>query len=102
MSLLCGTHLQSNPDPIISWWDPRGDLVTASDRFSFINDATGVRLNIINATEVDNGTWVCNLTVTAQNLSILSESDVLAELDVGHTQYNIDLLVVGEDLWKFR
>ncbi len=96
VSLLCGTQLQSNPAPLILWRDPRGGVVTASDRVSFINDATGVRLNFYNSTVVDNGRWACNLTVTAQNVNVPPNSEVVSQLEVGQIQYDIDLVVVGE------
>ena len=96
MSLPCGTQLQSNPAPSLSWWDPEGDLVIGDDYVVLVNNATGLRLNFFNTTEADNGRWTCNLTVAAQNVNVPPDGALVGELEVGQVQNDIQLYVVGE------
>ena len=95
LSLLCGDQLMSNPPATITWQDPRGGVVTDNTHYELVNDGTGVRLNFTNTTLSDNGRWTCNVTVTGKDVTVSLNIEV-AEVEVAHIQYEIDVFVVGK------
>ena len=96
VSLPCGTQHLSNPAPSIVWHNPGGNFVVDSDSYDIINDATGLRLNIANTTNTDNGTWTCSVIVEAQNVNVPPNGRLVPVLRVGMANFAIRLAVIGK------
>lgn len=62
LMLLCGTNLDGNPRPTISWIDPKGRTVQNSSHYRYIDDAMGVVLNLSCLSHYDVGNWMCVLS----------------------------------------
>ena len=96
LSLLCGDQLRSNPPPTITWRNSAGGVVTDSTRLDLISDVSGVRLTLSQTVLTDNGSWSCNLSVTAANVNVPPDGQVQTKLEVGSFQYDIDVIVIGK------
>ena len=74
VTLLCGTNLVGNPIPVVQWFSNTGNEISPSnDNFSINNGPNFVSLTIFNATQNDNGTWNCVLTLNASNGTTLQQ-----------------------------
>lgn len=87
-SLVCGTHLHSNPLANITWRDPNGVNISYRDRhsdhlteYTLENGPDVVRLNISDASESDNGLWRC--TVSVRDTEVYSATDESLMLERG-------------------
>ena len=95
--LLCGTDLDSNPQATVRWTSPAGQPITNNDRYDLTqNNAGTVRLDFTNATIGDRGIWVCNITVSAMQVSQPNSDMLLSETTVGTFISEITLHLVGQ------
>ena len=71
MTLICGYGLQSNPRATITWIDPNGNIVLASDENYVQDDGPDVvQLHIKRANRKDRGQWTCKMEVPDVNICI--------------------------------
>ena len=100
MSLICGYKLDSNPPANITWKNPQKKLVEASSSFILDDGPMVVRLNISNASNSDNGTWICTVNVNAACVHKIVEGklkqDHHAITHIGGKSFDIELIVVGK------
>lgn len=96
LSLLCGTELMGNPAPSIEWFDPNNESVSNTFREELSNDdETGIRLNISDALEVDDGIWTCIIKVEATNVNLAPTGEVQSTVLVGQRISQIEVFIVG-------
>lgn len=96
VSLICGYDLDSNPQAIITWTDPRGNKVTDNDQYLADDGPEVVQLDITRASISDSGMWRCSVNViSTYSFSWLKNiSDVYNRTQ----EVEINLSVVGESM----
>lgn len=95
LTFLCGTNLESNPLPSVSWTDPLGAEVVSSGRFRIFANASGVGLEVAEAVAEDTGTWTCEVTVEGVDVT-RSGGAVTPRLTVGNFTNGVNVTVVGK------
>ena len=86
VTLICGTNLVGNPEPIVHWLSNTGNEVSPNDKsFSISNGSQVVSLTIFNANLSSAGNWSCILSLNAPNGSTIQQQ-----------QRNLILTIVGE------
>ena len=77
MTLICGHDLESNPTATITWIDPNGNQILATDKEKYVqDDGPGVvQLRIIQANRKERGNWTCNMNIPDSNICIDDCSD---------------------------
>ena len=77
VTLICGRNLQSNPRSTITWFDPNGTKVVATENYSQ-DDRTDVVLNIKKVDRRYRGQWTCVLDVNAYIYNCLDDEKMLS------------------------
>lgn len=77
VTLICGRNLQSNPRPTITWFDPNGTKVVATENYSQ-DDQTDVILNIEKVDRSYRGQWTCVLDVNVCIYNCLDDEKMLS------------------------
>lgn len=86
VTLVCGTDLASNPSSDIQWFSNTDNEISPSDkRFGLNNGPEVVSLTIFNATQSDNGTWNCVITLNSPNGTV-----------IGQLERNLTLNILGK------
>lgn len=70
VTLICGYGLQSNPKATITWIDPNGNKVLATDNCSQDDGPDVLQLHIKRANRKDRGQWTCKMEVPDVNICI--------------------------------
>ena len=71
VTLICGTGLIGNPEPIVTWTHPQGESIQDSDESHYvITEGPSVTLTIKGVTESDGGIWKCIVEVSGEDLSV--------------------------------
>ena len=97
VSLVCGTGLESNPQPTISWRDPDGNTIVDNSRYDLENGPSVVRLNFTNASISDNGVWRCEVVVRSERHVLSGGQFILLDQElIGSITQDIQLNVIGE------
>lgn len=68
--LTCGTKVNGNPRPAITWLNPHGSNVENSSSFRHFDDEMGVRLNLSCVSFADIGNWTCVLSAPMVDLPV--------------------------------
>lgn len=102
-SLLCGTNLQGNPTPHVSWLDPKGNNISliGNPRYHPHIHGTEVMLEIKNFNFLDQGIWTCILQTEGFNISTTgdgSSSSVVPRASIGEiVSISITATAVSKD-----
>ena len=85
-TLICGTNLAGNPEPMIQWFSNTGERITEDSSNIILSNSTEVvSLTIINATLSNAGIWSCTLSSVTTNGTIIQQ-----------LHRNITLTVIGK------
>ena len=68
VTLICGYDLQSNPRATITWINPSGNKVLATENYSQDDGPGVVQLHIKRANRTDRGQWTCKMEVPDVNV----------------------------------
>ena len=100
VSLVCGYNLIANPSPEVSWTDPQNKQVANGSRYVMENGPEVVRLNIVKASESDNGTWSCTVNVNGSydSFNPLTEKASTGNIYFDKKEIKVQLTIVGECL----
>ena len=98
LSLVCGTGLDSNPQPTITWTDPDGITIADNAQYHLDNGPNVVRLNFTQVFSSDIGVWGCHVTVRSEKYVVINGRLILEEESViGSTiHHSIQLIAVGK------
>ena len=67
VTLICGTGLIGNPEPIVTWTPPQAE--SGASRY-VKTEEPNVTLTIKGATESDEGIWKCTVEVNSNDISV--------------------------------
>ena len=99
LSLVCGTGLDSNPQPTITWIAPDGITIVDNARYEFDNGPDIVKLNFTNTVLSDAGVWTCDATVSSEahkldGGKLIPQNDTI----IGSLNVTIEVTIIGEML----
>ena len=98
LSLVCGTGLDSNPQPTITWTAPDRTVITDGPRHSLDNRPEIVRLNFTSTILSDAGMWSCDIRTESDQYVVSDGSLVRMDPTVIGTliQHHIELIIIGK------
>ena len=96
VSLICGTGLDSNPQPTITWTAPDGTTIVNNVKYND-NGTDILKLNITNITLTDAGEWRCDIVVRSE-ANIVNRGRLIKQNNVliGSITVNIQLVIIGK------
>ena len=94
VTLICGTGIVGNPEPIVTWTHPQASIVIDSGKGRYIiSEGPSATLTINGVTESDRGIWMCTVEINSKDLSVACPDPNTSS----RTRYvEIEVVVIGK------
>ena len=98
LSLVCGRHLDSNPNATVTWTAPDNTDIMENARYRLENGPEVVRLNLTRTIMSDNGIWRCEVIVRSERNALGNDRNLVLVVPevIGTLIQEFLLTVIGE------
>ena len=93
VTLVCGTGLIDNPEPIVTWTNPPGASIQDGDEGRYaITEGPNATVTINNVTKSDEGIWKCTVEVNSDIPMACPDSNTSSR--IRHVE--MEVVVIGK------